>query len=231
MPHRHTGGTGANPGMQWPNRIPSSYDMEPAHHLRMPVMFPPTAESEAQAAGPPTPPLGCGSASDDRTRNDEAAGFQDERTDMYSAENAWERLLENIRGTGESADNGTGTRKRSRSDDDGDVVEIQPKNRMLLPQSHRETCTSMWVVNSNDWIEVEHVIRHMLKCESSECSAFHSIGYIFFRSCAVSHITSPSDYLEDGAHYKFPGTDVAISITRVHAEGVLEVQCYLEYAP
>jgi hypothetical protein len=227
--------------MQWPHSIPGSHEMEPTHHLRMPIMFPPAAKSETEAKGPPTPPIGCCSASDNCSGDDATTGFQDEGANMHSTENEWERLLENIRGTGESSDNlnnflCSGARKRRRSDDSthdayGDVVEIQSKNRMLLPQSHRETCTSMWVVNSNDWIEVEHVVRHMLKCESSECSAFHSIGYIFFRSCAVSHVTSPSDYLKDGTQYRFPGTDVTIAIARVHEEGILEVQCYLEYTP
>jgi hypothetical protein len=86
-------------------------------------------------------------------------------------------------------------------------------------------------VNSADWIDVEHVLRRMLRCEASECHAFHSIGYVFFRSCAVSHVASPSDFLQDGTLYRFPGTEVVVSIARAHAEGVLQVECYLEYKP
>jgi hypothetical protein len=86
-------------------------------------------------------------------------------------------------------------------------------------------------VNSEDWIDVEHVLRRMLRCESSECHAFHAIGYIFFRSCAVSHVASPSDFLKDGTQYRFPGTEVVVAIRRAHKEGVLDVECFLEYAP
>jgi hypothetical protein len=71
----------------------------------------------------------------------------------------------------------------------------------------------------------------MLRCEASECHAFHSVGYVFFRSCAVTHVTSPSDFLQDGTFYRFPTTEVVVSIARAHAEGVLEVECYLEYRP
>jgi hypothetical protein len=238
-PYRHPSGPSAYQSLQWPHSVPSRHEMEAAYHMCMPIVLPPASESEAQTTGSPTPPPGCGSTADNSPRDDETAGFQNEGANMHSTEVEWERLLENLRSTGGPADDlrcPGGERKRRRSnastrDTDGDLVEVQPKNRMLLPQSHRETCTSMWVVNSNDWMEVEHVIRQMLKCESSECSAFHSIGYIFFRSCAVSHVTAPSDYLKDGAQYHFPGTEVNISIVHAHEEGVLEVQCYLEYAP
>jgi hypothetical protein len=86
-------------------------------------------------------------------------------------------------------------------------------------------------VNSADWIEVEHVLRRMLRCESSECHAFYAIGYIFFRSCAVSHVVAPSGYLKGGELYRFPGTEVAVAVKRAHEEGVLEIECFLEYTP
>ena len=86
-------------------------------------------------------------------------------------------------------------------------------------------------MNSIDWINVEHVLRQMMRCESSECHAFHVIGYVFFRSCAISHVAAPSDFLKDGTLYRFPGTEVVVEIKRAHAEGVLEVECYLEYVP
>jgi hypothetical protein len=86
-------------------------------------------------------------------------------------------------------------------------------------------------VNSADWIDVEHVLRRMLKCEASECHAFYSIGYVFFRSCAVSHVSSPTDFLQDNTAYRFPGTEVVVNIACAHGEGVLQVECYLEYKP
>lgn len=82
-----------------------------------------------------------------------------------------------------------------------------------------------------DWIDVEYVLRWMLQCESIECHAFHTMGYIFFRSCALAHVAAPSSYLQSGVTHRFAGTCIAVEITRVHAEGVLEVSCYAEYGP
>ena len=82
-----------------------------------------------------------------------------------------------------------------------------------------------------DWIDVEYVLRRMLQCESIECHAFHTMGYIFFRSCALAHITNPSDYLKSGTTHRFTDSSIAVEITRAHEEGVLEVACFAEYAP
>jgi hypothetical protein len=68
----------------------------------------------------------------------------------------------------------------------------------------------------------------MLFCETSDCPVFHSIHYIFFRSCAMSHVSAPSDYLKP-CRYHFPNSSVCIDITRVHDEGVLEVECFYHY--
>ena len=238
----------------------SDYGLGPADGMRLQNVLPSTAPCETETTGQATPPSGCGGASDGGTRYDEAAGFEDERTDLLSAQDAWQRLLEDLRGAGEPAacggeednDSRGGGRKRRRggdccNDDDelppyyddgsddeeahGGVVEVQSPDRVLFSQGHRETCTTLWVVNSADWIDVEHVLRRLLKCESSECHDFYSIGYVFFRSCAVSHVSSPSDFLKDGVHYRFPGTEVVVTIKRAHVEGVLEVVCYLEYMP
>lgn len=86
-------------------------------------------------------------------------------------------------------------------------------------------------MNPMDWIDVECVLRRMLQCESIECHAFHTMGYIFFRSCAMAHVTTPSDYLRSGTTHRFAGTAIAVEITRAHEEGVLEVTCFAEYAP
>ena len=69
----------------------------------------------------------------------------------------------------------------------------------------------------------------MMRCESSECYAFHSIHYIFFRSCAVSHVAAPSDFVRAGLKHRFPESDVAIEIVAAHPEGVLEVVLFYEY--
>ena len=236
-------------------------------------VLPPAAPCQTAAAGQAASASGCGGAADGGAGYDEAAGFEDKGANLHSAQDAWQRLLEDLRSTGEpvaagGGDDGHGAResdgddKRDRkrrrdgstdsrcndgcaelppfdcyddsSDNEeahGNMVEVQPSNRVLLPQGHRETCTALWVVNSTDWIDVEHVLRRMLRCESSECHDFYSIGYVFFRSCAVSHVTSPSGFLLDRVNYRFPGTGVVVSIKRVHEEGVLEVECYFEYTP
>ena len=71
----------------------------------------------------------------------------------------------------------------------------------------------------------------MLRCESSECHAFHSMAYVFFRSCAVSYVAQPGEYLQDGASYRFPDSQIVVEVERAHPEGVLEVVCYVEYRP
>jgi hypothetical protein len=216
--------------------------METAYDLRMPPVFPPAETRETTPARPSALATGCSGTPDCGPGYNETAGFQDEGANLYDAQNAWQCLLEDIRGTVEPVTEqcGEGSRKRFRDNDpsdycndetDGGVVELQPQNGVLLAQSNRETCTSLWVVNSADWIDVEHVLRRMLRCESSECHAFYSIGYVFFRSCAISHVSSPSDFLQDGTFYRFPDTEVVVTITRAHAEGVLQVECYLEYRP
>jgi hypothetical protein len=82
-----------------------------------------------------------------------------------------------------------------------------------------------------DWIDVEHTLRWMLQCESIECHAFHTMGYIFFRSCALAHVSMPSEYLQSGTLHRFHDTSIAVEITRAHEEGVLEVTCFAEYQP
>jgi hypothetical protein len=80
-----------------------------------------------------------------------------------------------------------------------------------------------------DWIDVEYVLRRMLQCESIECHHFHTIGYIFLRSCALAHVSTPSEYLQPGCTHRFHDAGIAVEITRVHPEGVLEVTCFAEY--
>jgi hypothetical protein len=54
---------------------------------------------------------------------------------------------------------------------------------------------------------------------------------VFFRSCAVSHVTCPGEYLQAGMVYRFPETEVVAEIVQAAPEGVVEVACYLEYVP
>ena len=109
-------------------------------------------------------------------------------------------------------------------------MEIQSAHGVFRPQGLGAPYASLWVVNTADWIDVEYVLRKMLGCESSECYPFQSLGYVFFRSNAVSHVAMPSEYLQSGARYKFPDTEVTVEIARAHPEGVLEVVCFFEYA-
>lgn len=87
------------------------------------------------------------------------------------------------------------------------------------------------MVNSADWIDVEYVLRKMLRYEHTECHAFHSVGYVFFRSCALAHVAQPGDFLQDGTSYRFPESGLVVEIERAHPEGVLEVVFYAEYQP
>jgi hypothetical protein len=57
------------------------------------------------------------------------------------------------------------------------------------------------------------------------------MGYIFFRSSALAHVTAPSHYLQPGTTHRFADTCIAVEITQAHAEGVLEVACFVEYLP
>lgn len=86
-------------------------------------------------------------------------------------------------------------------------------------------------MNPEDWVDVEYVLRRMLRCDSTECSAFHSIGYIFFRSCAIAHVRNPSEYLVEGTRFQFPETDIVVEVVQAAPEGVLEIACYVEYIP
>ena len=80
-------------------------------------------------------------------------------------------------------------------------------------------------------MDVEYVLRKLMRCESTDCHAFHSIGYVYFRSCAVSHVVCPAGFLKAGMTYKFPETEVVIEIVQAAPEGVVEVACFLEYVP
>jgi hypothetical protein len=127
------------------------------------------------------------------------------------------------------------------------MVGAQPADRVLLAQDYRPSDPSvgaltqsrtaaktLWVVNACDWVDVEYVLRRLLRCESTECHAFYSIGYVFFRSCIVSHVERPGvvgEHLRAGMVYRFPGTEVAIEIIQVADEGVVEVMCFVEYTP
>ena len=71
----------------------------------------------------------------------------------------------------------------------------------------------------------------MMRCETSECHAFSSIGYIFFRSCCVSHVAAPSDFVKAGFKYQFPESEVTAEVVQACPEGVLEVEVFFEYSP
>jgi hypothetical protein len=82
-----------------------------------------------------------------------------------------------------------------------------------------------------DWVDVEYVLRRMLQCESVECHHFHTVGYIFFRSCALAHVSHASEFLQAPLLHRFHDAGIGVEITRAHEEGVLEVTCFAEYGP
>lgn len=88
------------------------------------------------------------------------------------------------------------------------------------------------MVNSEDFIDVEYVIRRLLRCESTDCHALHSVGYVFFRSCVLAHIHGPAgSVLRAGMAHRFPESEVVVEVVQAAPEGVVELVCYLEYVP
>ena len=87
------------------------------------------------------------------------------------------------------------------------------------------------MVNTEDWIDVEYVLRKMLRCQNTDCHAFYSMPYIFFRSCVTTHVANPSDYLQAGMRHSFPESEVVVEVVQAAPEGVVEIACYLEYTP
>jgi hypothetical protein len=78
---------------------------------------------------------------------------------------------------------------------------------------------SLWVVNTEDWVDVEYTLRKLLRCESTDCHTFYSIGYVYFRSSVVSHVARPGQYLEAGMLYRFPETEVVWRFCRQRRRG------------
>ena len=187
----------------------------------MPSVLPPTQAEKEDERQEATPAHGCDPASDLHSGIHEAAGFTHTGTDVLRVDNEWEQLLAQLRTPPDPI--------ASRSSPQ--LVGAQFENRVLLPQVNRSAHTALWVVNAGDWVDVEFVLRKLMSCESTECHAFHSIGYVLFRSNAVNHVLCPGDHLQSGTVHKFPDTEVVVEIARAHPEGVLEVECYLEYDP
>jgi len=202
--------------------LPSHIDVGEGEYEYMQGLLPATVANEAGKNA--DAPFGCCDSSDDDTRYTEEAGYTDEDPYTNGIAQQWECLLSDIRSTGYLAP----TTDRGPTEH---VVGIQPEDRVLCEQTHRTAVTSLWIVNSMDWIDVEYVLRRMMQCESTECHAFHTMGYIFFRSCALGHVNTPSAYLQSGTIHRFIGTSIAAEITRAHPEGVLEVTCFAEYEP
>ena len=214
--------------------LPRDYGMGGAADARVPPVLPPAQEDrEAEGASPSSD--GCDGAPDHCAGAGTAAGLADAGADVRCVAEAWEQLLEKLR-------SGAGPAVEPAADAEA-LVGPKPADRVLRAQGNGEGDAEaqgvingvfmrhMWVINTMDWIDVEHVLRKMLRCESSECFAFHTTGYAFFRSCATMHLAAPSDYLRGGEAYRFPGTEVTVEILRAHPEGVLEVGCYFEYVP
>ena len=221
-PHRPRQGTDYTEGMPWACGVPSGYGVEGGYHGGMQGMLSTTVAHEERQGADAT--IGCCDSSNDDAWVAEAPGYSDENQNQYGIAEQWECLLANLRSTR----NPTPTTSGGESEC---LVGVQPPDRVFRPEAHREAVTSLWVVNPMDWIDVEYVLRRMLRCESIECHAFHTMGYIFFRSSALAHVTAPSHYLQPGTTHRFADTCIAVEITQAHAEGVLEVACFVEYLP
>ena len=88
-----------------------------------------------------------------------AAGFSDAGADVHRVDDDWEQLLSQFRVPSNPVE------ARSSSP----LVGPQPADGILLPQEHgqaypqvRSVSKTIWVVNSEDWVDVEYVLRKML---------------------------------------------------------------------
>ena len=206
-----------------PVGVPHDHGMGSAHCMRVPSVLPSAEEAvQGRHAQEATAPAGCDAPAGTDPRQHAPARFAHTGTDVCSTEDAWQQLLEKFRSAEPTAASDGGL--SAASDASPRLVELQPAHGILCAQDDsqagkesgplvksgiadlRPFFKHQWVVNPCDWIDVEHVLRKMLRCDSSDCHHFHSIGYIFFRSCAMSHITNPSDYLQPATQHRFHGT-------------------------
>jgi hypothetical protein len=227
----------------WPSGVSYSHGMDAAQHVHMQGVLPAAEAVQGQAAAA----AGFGDYTDAGAGPYAAAGLANAGEDMRGAHEAWERICAELRGGEQAseceqqADDVVGVQSENGvlcAQDDGEVYEKGEvgENPLLhgifySTEQEENNPPTKWVVNPSDWIDVECQLRKLLRCESPECHAFHSIGYIFFRSCAVSHLERPGTFLRDGLKHRFPESGVVVEIVRAHPEGVLEVACYVEYLP
>ena len=230
----------------WSGSVPGDHELGPATDVCMPPVLSSTQASnqDPRRQQKAAPAIGCDAHSDLHTGGNAPARFAHTQSDADGIEDPWKRLLKEFRG--DQADH---ARERAQSSES--VVGLQPPNGVFLPQNDRQAGEEVrpspipsvsspffkhvWVVNTCDWIDVEYVLRKMLRCESSDCHHFQSVGYIFFRSCALSHVmATPREedlFLQAGVLHRFPGTEVVVEVLQAHPQGVLEIGCYLEYVP
>ena len=219
----------------WSAGVSNSYGMEPANHMHMQNMLPAAETMQGQAASA----AGFSYYTDCGSGANETPGLEDTREDLRCTHEAWERICSEFRGNEQAAADEQPSER---------VVGVQSEDGVFCPQidskdyekvyyycgveeEYHDQIETKWVVNSSDWIDIECQLRKLLRCESPECYAFQSIGYIFFRSCAISHLENPGTHLRDGVKHVFSTTGVTVEIVRAHPEGVLEVACYVEYTP
>ena len=221
-PQRPHQGSDLAEGMSWTHRVPGCHGMGGREYESMQGVLSATVAHEARQGADAA--AGCCYSSNDDAWSAEKTGYTNEDPYPHGIEEQWERLLMDIRSDQHTAPAAEGGAPQI-------MVGLQPADGVLRPQAHRSAVTSLWVVNPMDWIDVEHTLRWMLQCESIECHAFHTMDYIFFRSCAMTHVAAPGEFLQPGTTHRFADSGIAVEITRVHAEGILEVSCFAEYSP
>lgn len=95
--------------------------------------------------------------------------------------------------------------------------------------------TKFWLVNEEDWCDIERAVVTMMRGQTSRCSLFYSYHYIEFRIAAVKFIKDPLEpafkLSSQQLKHNFQDSDVCIEIATVHPEGVLEVEVFHEYSP
>lgn len=236
-----------------PSGVPRGYAAG-GHAVHLSAVLPPAEAQEEGGRQEAALAAGCHAPPDHSAGVHAAAGLADAGAHVCGLDDAWEQLLAQLRGPAESAAQGEEQARLLVGSQPQDGVlcpqdhgEVGQEGGVLINDSvgnnlkfsgndpnttgNKSALKTLWVVNSEDFIDVEYVLRKLMRCDSTDCHPLHSIGYVFFRSCVLSHVNCPGDYLQAGMLHRFPESEVVIEVLQAAPEGVVELACYLEYVP
>ena len=87
----------------------------------------------------------------------------------------------------------------------------------------------LWIVNEDDWLDVEKAVICLLRSERWNCSLFSSFHYMEFRLNAMKFVQDPTTNNISSNKLVFADSDICIEISAIHPEGILEVVVFREY--